>query len=81
MVKVGGRVIVMGLVERWKATANSDLETKVGVWCAEIQVKMNRKRELRVKVLWSEMVYSRPESLLGRTSVADLYLNFFPVSV
>lgn len=37
MVKVGGRVIVMGLVERWKATANSDLETKVGVWCAEIQ--------------------------------------------
>lgn len=81
MVKVGGRVIVMGLVERWKATANSDLETKVGVWCAEIQVKMNRKRELRVKVLWSEMVYSRPEWLLGRTSVAELYFNFFPVSV
>lgn len=37
MVKMGGRVIVMGLVERWKATANSDLETKVGVWCAETQ--------------------------------------------
>lgn len=70
-----------GVGGKMKASANSDLETKIGVWCAEIQVKMNRKRELRVKVWWLEMVYSRPEWLLGRTSVANLYFNFFPVSV
>ncbi|EXC19724.1 F-box/kelch-repeat protein SKIP6 [Morus notabilis] len=77
MVNVGGRLVIMGWKELQDQIVNPELDDKVGVWCAEIEVEKDGDGDFRGEVQWSEMVSSMRTWLADR---APLFYACVPVS-
>ncbi|EXC19727.1 F-box/kelch-repeat protein SKIP6 [Morus notabilis] len=73
MVNVGGRLVIMGLGYPRDEIFTSELE----LWCAEIEVKMDRDGDLLGEVLWSKLVFSMSSLLVD---MEPLFYTCLPVS-